>query len=89
MFRNFILLAGVLLFAGLLAGGNAYGQGGATGAISGVVVDSSGGAIANADVQIIEARTETVARKLPTNADGIFVATLLPSENPDLFTTTR
>ena len=56
----------------------AYGQGGATGAISGVVVDTSGGSVAGAEVQIIDTRTETLARKASTNADGAFVATLLP-----------
>jgi len=66
------------LLAGMLMGGKAYGQGGATGAISGVVVDSTGGTIAAAQVQIIDTRTESVVRKLDTNTDGIFVATLLP-----------
>ena len=75
------LFAGVLLLAGMLAGVNAYGQGGATGAISGVVVDTSGGSIASADVQIIDARTESIVRKLPTTTEGIFVATLLPPGN--------
>jgi hypothetical protein len=74
-------MAGVLLLGGMLAGTEVHGQGGATGAISGVVVDTSGGAIASADVQIIDARTESVVRKLPTNTDGIFVATLLPPGN--------
>ena len=75
------LFAGVLLLAGMLAGVNTYGQGGATGAISGVVVDTSGGSIGSADVQVIEARTESVVRKLPTSSEGIFVATLLPPGN--------
>ncbi len=75
------LFAGVLLLAGMLAGVNAYGQGGATGAISGVVVDSSGGSIGGADVQVIEARTESIVRKLPSSSEGIFVATLLPPGN--------
>ncbi|MGC1618019.1 MAG: carboxypeptidase-like regulatory domain-containing protein, partial [Candidatus Acidiferrum sp.] len=74
-------VAGVLLLAGMLAGGKAYGQGGATGAISGEVVDSSGGTIAGAEVQIIDTRTASVARKLPTSTEGIFVATLLPPGN--------
>ncbi len=69
------------MLAALLAGGKAYGQGGATGAISGVVVDSSGGSIAAAEVQIIDSRTASVVRKLETNTDGIFVATLLPPGN--------
>ncbi len=70
-----------MLFAGMLAGTNAYAQGGATGAISGVVVDTSGGAISSADVQVIDARTESIVRKLPTNIDGIFVVPLLPPGN--------
>ena len=77
----FRVLAGVLLLAGMLAGGKAYAQGGATGAISGVVLDTTGGSVAGAEVQIIDARTESIARKLPTNTDGIFVATLLPPGN--------
>src|SRR5207253_9134724 len=56
----------------------AYGQGGATGAISGTVVDTSGGSVAGADVQIIDTRTETVVRKLPAGSDGSFVVPLLP-----------
>ncbi|MGB8474413.1 MAG: TonB-dependent receptor [Candidatus Acidiferrum sp.] len=72
------IFAVFLLLAGMLAGGRAYGQGGATGAISGVVVDSSGGTIAAAEVQIIDARTGSIVRTLPSNTDGIFVAPLLP-----------
>jgi len=67
-----------LALVGTLVSGSAYGQGGATGAISGVVVDTSGGSVAEAEVQIIDTRTESVARKVSTNADGAFVATLLP-----------
>jgi carboxypeptidase family protein len=68
----------VLLLAGWMSGGRAYGQGGATGAVSGTVVDTSGGSVAGADVQIIDTRTETLVRKVPTNSDGAFVVTLLP-----------
>jgi hypothetical protein len=75
------LVAGVLLLAGMLAGASAHGQGGATGAISGVVVDTSGGSIGSADVQVIEARTESIVRKLLTGSEGIFVATFLPPGN--------
>ena len=76
VFRTFaaILFAAVLL----LLGGRAYGQGGATGAIAGSVVDTTGSSISGADVQVISASTESVVRKLATNADGEFVATLLP-----------
>ncbi len=68
----------MLLLLGVLGGTRAYGQGGATGAISGVVADTGGGSVAGADVQIIDTRTETLARKLTTASDGSFVATLLP-----------
>ena len=72
------ILAAVLVLVGLLMGTRACGQGGATGAISGVVVDTSGGSVADAEVQIIDTRTESLARKVSTNADGLFVVPLLP-----------
>lgn len=56
----------------------AFAQGGATGAISGTVLDTSGGSVAGAEVQIIDVRTDSVVRRLTANADGLFVATLLP-----------
>src|SRR3989475_9670529 len=71
-------LAIVLVLVGILTSTCAYGQGGATGAISGAVVDTSGGSVAAAEVQIIDTRTESLARKGSTNADGSFVAPLLP-----------
>src|SRR5882724_9603323 len=71
-------LVAVLLLSAVLGETRAYGQGGATGAISGVVADTGGGSVAGADVQIIDTRTETLARKLTTASDGSFVATLLP-----------
>ena len=67
-----------MLLIGALAGSRAYGQGGATGAISGSVVDTSGASVAGADAQIIDTRTEVAVRRLPTGSDGSFVATLLP-----------
>src|SRR5712691_11467359 len=69
---------GMALLTALLSGARANAQGGATGAIGGAVVDTSGGAISGADVQIINTSTESVVRKLPTNSDGEFVAPLLP-----------
>ncbi len=75
-----ILFASILLVLGSRC---TYGQGGATGAISGSVVDTSGGSVAGADVQIIDVRTETVVRKLPTGSDGSFVLPLLP---PGIYT---
>src|ERR1700686_1637880 len=73
------LLAVFLLTVFSLSSGRAlYGQGGATGAISGQVVDSSGSSIADAEVQIINSATEALVRKIPTTTEGTFVATLLP-----------
>ena len=70
-------LLAVVLLAVILNGQPAFAQGGATGAISGVVADTSGGLVAGADVQIIDTRTEELARRLTTNAEGSFSATLL------------
>src|SRR6267378_4829671 len=68
----------VFLLATLLFGARLYGQGGATGAIAGSVLDTTGAPISGADVQIINASTQSIVRKLSTNGDGDFVATLLP-----------
>src|SRR5881394_2511098 len=73
-----VLSAAALVVTVLLAGQVAYGQGGATGAITGSVLDASGGSVAGADVQIIDTRTDVVVRKLPTGSDGSFVVPLLP-----------
>ena len=75
VYRAFSIAIMVVL---LLGSKGVYGQGGATGAISGSVVDTSGGSVAGADVQIIDTRTEVVVRKLPTSSDGSFVTQLLP-----------
>ena len=83
MHRSLKSLLGVFLFAlfSLSSSRALYAQGGATGAISGQVVDSSGSSIADAEVQIINVATEGMVRKVPTTADGSFVATLLPPGN--------
>ena len=80
MHRSLKLIVGVFLFAilNLLSVHSAFAQGGATGAISGTVIDSSGSSVADAEVQIINTATETLIRKIPSSADGSFVATLLP-----------
>jgi hypothetical protein len=80
MQRSLQFALGVFLFAilGLFSGRSTHAQGGATGAISGTVVDSSGSSVADAEVQVVNSATETVVRKIPTAADGSFVATLLP-----------
>jgi hypothetical protein len=71
--RLFVFIALGLFYLPL-----ASGQGGATGRISGTVLDVNGGSVADADVQIINAATNLLVRKLNTGADGTFVATLLP-----------
>src|SRR5580658_4145270 len=63
----------VLVFASL-----AFAQGGATGAISGVVQDPSGAVISNAKVSVTSEATGEVLRQLKTDASGLFDATLLP-----------
>src|SRR5438270_3214309 len=56
----------------------AEAQGGATGAISGMVTDVTGAAVAGAQVEVINQDTESVARTLKTDANGAFSALLLP-----------
>ncbi len=58
----------------------AVAQGGATGAITGVVQDASGAYIANAEVRIIDQNTKTLERTVKTNAEGAFTAPLCRSE---------
>src|SRR5258708_10861410 len=68
----------LLLLVSLMFAGSAYPQGGATRAIAGSVLDTTGAAVSAADVQIVNASTGSVVRKLSTNLAGEFVATLLP-----------
>jgi hypothetical protein len=58
--------------------GEAFAQGGATGAITGTVQDSTGAVVANADVRIVNQDTGEVTRTTKTDATGSFTATLLP-----------
>src|ERR1700687_3621742 len=60
----------VVLVAGLLFSSSAYGQGGATGAISGTVMDVNGGTVADADVQIFNTATDLLVRRANTGTDG-------------------
>ncbi len=55
-----------------------FAQGGATGAISGVVQDATGAVIANARVNVKNEATGEVVRQVTTDASGLFTATLLP-----------
>jgi hypothetical protein len=67
-------LAALLLLFGSLA----FAQGGATGAIGGVVKDASGAVIANAKVSVTSEATSEQLRQVTTDASGLFTATLLP-----------
>ena len=73
--RSVSLLFLALSFVGT---GIALGQGGATGAISGTVVDVNGGVVAEADVQIVNSAMDVLVRRQNTATDGSFLATLLP-----------
>ncbi|MDR3739272.1 MAG: carboxypeptidase regulatory-like domain-containing protein [Terracidiphilus sp.] len=80
MYSLSIRLSSVLLsiVALLLATSAAWAQGGATGALQGVVRDSTGAVIAGASVQLVELSTGVV-RTQQTTGDGAFNATLLPA----------
>ena len=62
----------------LLLSVQALAQGGATGAITGTVEDSTGAVVANAAVRIVNQDTGAVARSTKTDANGSFSAPLLP-----------
>ena len=68
----------VVLLLSLLVSSLAFAQGGATGAIGGVVQDASGAVIANAKVTITNEGTGELLRQVVTDATGSFSATLLP-----------
>ena len=63
----------IAVFAGMM-----FAQGGATGAIGGVVQDATGAVIANAKVSIKNEATGEVLRQVTSDASGLFTATLLP-----------
>src|SRR5258708_19346238 len=56
-------------------------QGGATGALTGTVLDPTGGGIPDASIRIIDAATGQAARSVTTNSLGSFTAALLPPGN--------
>ena len=59
----------------------AWAQGGATGAISGTVLDPSGAVVASAEIRIVNQDTGTLTRTTATDSSGAFTATLLPVGN--------
>src|SRR5437588_5856391 len=58
--------------------GQMFAQGGATGAITGTVLDPSGAVVAGAEVRIVNQDTGVLTRTTKTDSNGSFTATLLP-----------
>jgi carboxypeptidase family protein len=67
----------VLLFLAIPS--RAFAQGGATGAINGVVQDKSGGGVAGARVTAQSESTKETLRTETTDSSGLFTMTLLPA----------
>jgi hypothetical protein len=67
-----------LVIVGLSLLGVAFAQGGATGAITGTVMDPSNAVVANADVRIVNQGTGLVTRTSKTDSTGTFTVNLLP-----------
>jgi hypothetical protein len=55
------------------------GQGGATGAITGTVIDPSGAVVANAEIRVTNQETGILERAAKTDATGSFTVPLLPA----------
>jgi hypothetical protein len=72
---RFLALIGVAI---LWTAGYVLAQGGATGAITGTVVDSTGAYVSNADVRILNQDTGIMTRTVKTDPNGSFTAPLLP-----------
>ncbi len=80
------ILLSAILFASTPR--TAWAQGGATGAITGTVIDRSGGLVPNAGVQIVDEGTGQEVRKITAGSNGNFTATLLPPGNYTVVATT-
>jgi len=63
----------------LLAPNCAHAQGGATGALSGTVEDSTGAVIGGATVKVVNAATGETLRSETTDSSGLFTVALLPA----------
>jgi len=62
-----------------------FGQGGSTGAISGIVSDPSGAPVPSAEIRVARAGGGATVRNLSTGPDGLFDAALIP---PNIYTIT-
>lgn len=71
-------LTGLMLWMALCSS-VALAQGGATGAIEGVVQDISGAVIPNAQLSIENEATGEVVRHVTSDSSGLFTATLMPA----------
>ena len=71
----------VLVLLSLCLASISLAQGGATGAIGGIVQDPSGAVIAGAKINITSETTGEVVRQTTSDASGSFIATLLPVGN--------
>ena len=76
--QSFSIRIVVLSFVTVALSLAAFGQGGATGAITGTVQDPSGAVVGNADVRITNQDTNVLERSVKTGTDGAFTAPLLP-----------
>ena len=76
--KSFLKRSVASILFGALFSGMMFAQGGATGAIGGVVQDASGAVIASAKVVVKNEATGEVVRQVTTDTSGLFVATLLP-----------
>ena len=75
---KFAKLSALVSLAILLSSVYVLAQGGATGAITGTVVDPTGAYVSNADIRIVNQDTGAMARTVKTDANGSFTAPLLP-----------
>jgi len=66
-------------FLGITLIGQAFAQGGATGAITGTIQDPSGAVIASAEIRITNQETGVLERSVTSAADGSFTIPLLPA----------
>jgi len=77
--RNLFSAGMCLVLLSLTLPLNLQAQGGATGAISGTVQDTSGAVILNAKVGLVSASRGELIRTESTNSSGLFTFNLLPA----------